>query len=470
MNFAAVVRILSLLGLTMVAAMAIGAVAAVSFREWVQLAAFSIGILGVGVLSSSLLLLTPKPKRRATSRDGLAVAVLWWIGAGLAGAIPFLFDTPQGEALAAIHESFSSFTTSGHVVLDMPMHDGEWPSSLVVWRGVLHILGAMTSLVVAATVFAALNLGGPGIHKTVLFTIPDRSFFDGLGRVIGASAIALSLFITLGMLVLLTTGIGAPAALGDAVSLATTGLVNPGRALEAPMSVWHASLLSFGLIISTIGLAVALEVAASRWRKVATDPEVLALLTVVILITGGLVLTGVGPWESVGLVLSLQSTSGLPLSDPDGLQNMPIAIIGIPALIGGAALSTAGGIKLARFALLTARAGEEFSRLGFRDSVVAIRYRGRVLPDAAIVAIWVYLVAYVSALGLFIFLLSVTGVPFEDALSGAIGVLSNCGSLVNLTAVDHAPVTHLVASIALILGRLEIIALLPVLSPGFWRG
>lgn len=469
MNYAAVVRVLSILGLTLVAAMSMGAVVAIAFREWVQLAAFGIGMLGVGVVASSVLLLTPKPTRRTSPRDGLAVAVLWWILAGIAGAIPFLFDTPQGEVLAAIHESFSSFTTSGHPVLDMPMHGGEWPVSLIVWRGVLHILGALTSLVVAATVFAALNLGGPGIHKTILFTIPDRSFFDSLGRVIGASAIALSLFIVLGMLMLLATGIGASTALGDAVSVATTGLVDPGRAFEAPGNRFHAALLALGLVFSTIGLAVALEVAANRWRKVATDPEVLALIAVVLLVTSGLVIAGFGLRDSFGVVISMQSTSGLPLSDPSLLETIPIAVAGIPALIGGAALSTAGGIKLARIALLTARAGEEFSRLGFRDSVVAMRYRGRVLPDVAIVAIWVYLVAYVSALGLFIFLLTATGVPLDDALPGAIGVLSNCGSLVNLSAVDHGQVTHLIASVALILGRLEIIALLPALSPGFWR-
>lgn len=469
MNYTAIVRILSMLGLAKTGVLAIGATVAIFAQEWTQLVAFGVAILAVTVVSASLLLLTPRPRRRATPRDGLAVLILWWLLASLAGAVPFIFDAPAGAILMPFHESVSNLTTTGHVVL-APVGEGGWPVSLVFWRGLLHLEGALASLVTAASIFAALNLGGPGIHNTVLFTIPEGSFFDTMPRVIIAAALALfGLVVTL-FIILVLGGVPVARALSDAVSVAATGLVDPGRAGQAPLSPTHGIILFAGLAFSTIGLAVALEAWAGRWRRVAADPEVLTLIFIGAGITGLAVLAGLSVSDAAGWAVSQFSTAGLPLSDPAALRQLPVSVLILPALIGGAALSTAGGIKLARLALLLGRAGEEFSRLGFRDSVVVMGFRGRILPDSAVIGVWVYLVAYVAALTGLTIGFSLAGLGFPPALQSAAGTLSNSGNLVALGGAAHPEFASILSISAMLLGRLEIIAVIPALMPAFWRG
>lgn len=470
MNYAAVVRVLSLLGLILAGALLIGGSVAMVFREWIQLGAFGIAFFIVTVLSTSILLLTPKPSRKANPKDGLAVLILWWALASIIGAIPFMFDAPQGAVTAVLHESVSSLTTTGHVVLRPGPADAPvWPVSLIVWRGLLHLLGAMASLVAAATIFAALNLGGPGIHKTVLFTIPEGSFFNAIPKVVLAAALALGAVSLVTLTLLLVAGVPVPMALGDAISVATTGLVVPGREAMAPVGLLHSLILGLGLVASTVGLAVALEAGAGHWRGAFRDPEIGALMLTILVIGGCAVIAGYTAWQGFGLGLSHISTSGLPLSNPETIGSMPVILMIIPALIGGSALSTAGGLKLARLALLMGRAGEEFARLGFRDSVVVMRYRGRILPDAAIVGVWVYLVAYITAIAGLMLMTGLCHLTFDASVKTSVGWLTNTGSLVDISGAYRPRLADIVGIFAMLLGRLEVIALIPAFSWGFWR-
>jgi trk system potassium uptake protein len=468
MNSPAVVRILSMLGLFQAAGLALTCTVALAYGEWRQLMALALALLFVSVTAASLLLLTPAPKRRSRARDGLALVILWWLLTSISGALPFMFDAPAGMVLLVWHEAVSCLTTTGHSVL--PVTPDSWPVSLVAWRGFLHLSGAMASLVTAASVFAAINIGGPGIHRTVLFTDPKDSFFDALPRVIRAAALALGLLIAVMTGFLTVSGVSFGVALGDAVSVATTGLVAPGRAGIQPESALHSLFLFVGLVVSTIGLAIALEIRAARWRRILRDPETVSLAVILLAVIGVLMISGIRFDNSFGLAISLQSTAGLPLFPPDLVYRAPLPVLLLAPMVGGAALSTAGGIKLARLALLGARAGEEFSRLGFRDSVVVMRYRDRVQKDSAVIGVWVYLVAYFIALFAIMLALSMLAMSFEDVIVTSVGLLSNTGSLVWLPAPAQGGAGAAVSCFAMLLGRLEVIALVPAFSPGFWRG
>ena len=193
------------------------------------------------------------------------------------------------------------------------------------------------------------------------------------------------------------------------------------------------------------------------------------MLLTLLAIGAAAMIAGYTGWQGFGLGLSYISTSGLPLSNPGLAESAPVTLLVIPALIGGSALSTAGGLKLARLALLLGRAGEEFARLGFRDSVVVMRYRGRILPDAAIVGVWVYLVAYITALGVLLLTTGMCNLSFDASVKTAVGWLSNTGSLVTLEDVYRPRLADIVGIFAMLLGRLEVIALIPAFSWGFWR-
>ena len=467
MQYASVVRILAFLMLILVAGCGVGAAVAIVYNETGPLASFAVTALFLSVAAVSVLLLTPKPTEPARPRDGLAVLILFWVLAPLVTAPVFMLAEPDIRFADALLESASNLTTTGYDALYRG--GGEWPVSLIVWRAVLHILGAWASLIAVASIFAAINLGGPGIHRTVLFTIPEGSFFDAIPRVvIAAGSTLLAMIVTL-FLLLAIAGSPLQLAMTDAISVATTGLVYPGRAEIGTSSDVEGIILFLGLVFSTIGLAVALEVRAGRWRQALRDPE---LITLLILLGAVIVLCGfLGERvvDAAGWAMSEFSTSGIPVTASGIEKRLPLPVVLLPVIIGGSALSTAGGVKLARISILMARAGQEFRNLSFKRSVAVFSFRGRVQPEKAIIAVWVYLVAYILAIAVFMIVFSVGGLGFEGASRTSVGALSNAGNLIALTDGPGAQIQAIAASVAMVLGRLEVLAVLPAFVPGFWR-
>lgn len=467
MTYAAIVRILSLLALLLAGGMVVCALVALAFEEYQALLAFCVTATLVVALALSVAFLTPKPNRPSRPRDGLAVLILWWALAPLVAVGPYLLAGPASSPLDALHDAVSSLTTTGHAAVAFGAEG--WPVSLIVWRAILHLLGAWATLVAAASIFAAINLGGPGIHRTVLFTIPKGSFFDAVPRVTYAAGLALGGVVVAMAILLLASGAPLHRALADAVSVATTGLVLPDRTAMAPASGAETVLLMAGLLFSTIGLAVALEVRAGRWREALSDPEGVTMAVVVLGLVGLAVWAGLPLGDAVGWSVSSLSTSGLPLSDDEMTQDLPLSLAVVPVIVGGSALSTAGGVKLARLAILAGRAGQEFRYLAFRRAVRIFAFRGRVQPDRAIIGIWVYLVGYIMALAVTLFVFSLTGNEFEVAIANAVGTLSNAGGLVRIAPGEGTPLDDLAAILAMLAGRLEILAALPAFIPSFWR-
>lgn len=448
--------------------MIFSAVIAAIAGEGPQLASFSLsGLLTVSI-AGMVLLLTDKPSRPARARDGLAVAVLWCFGAPIPAAIPFVFGTAEVSMLAAIHEAVSCLTTTGHSVITIGAEG--WPASLLIWRGILHVFGMIFSLVTAATVFAAIGFAGPGIHRSILFTLPDGSFFDALPRVLRLIGIVCAILVLLVFSGLAFNNVPPDEALSHAVSVVSTGLVDPegGR---LPTHGWFASLVLFvGLLFATSGMAVLLDMTPTRFRSAAVDPEFYLLVGLTVFIAILAWAGGLRVFEGLGWALSALSTSGLPVwtDMPNVRANLPVTLILLPALVGGSALSTAGGIKLARIIILIRRAGQEFARLGYQHSIVALKFRNRHQKERVVLGVWVYLIAYIAgASGTFIFL-SFQGSEFTSAVLNAVGAVSNSGWLIEPSSSGTIG-EHLVLTVAMILGRLEIIALVPALSLHFWR-
>jgi trk system potassium uptake protein len=468
MNYASVARILSLLMLIMAGAALLGAAIAFFLGETAQLLAFSATALGTSVGASSVFLLTPKPKRKARPSDGLAVVILWWMLAPFAAAMPFVFGVANSSVITALHEATACLTTTGHSVIRVT--GSEWPGSLIYWRGVLHLIGAYSVVVTAAGVFAAVNLGGPGVHRTVLFTLPESSFFDAMPRIVWPVGLMFGIGIVFIAVLLLVSGVEPGRALSDAVSVITTGLVDPNALNRAPASLLVSVIMGLGLVLGSLGLAFWLPFRGRAWAGIVQDPEFVTFAAFVFIFAAFAIIAGLALGDGVAWSLSTLSTSGIPLSSPEVAARIPLTVYVMPCLIGGSALAAAGGIKLARVVVLAQRAGLEFQQLGYRRSIVSFRFRDRELDERSVIGVWVYFVAYVLAVFVFIVGFSFSGLGFDDSIRLSIGGLTSSGGLVAGTGGNQGPATEILLIIAMLLGRLEILTLLPALSLSFWRG
>lgn len=468
MNHLSIVRILSAIALGFSVLFAICFLVALATGERDQLMVFAASAFAIGGLGATVILLTDKPKRRAQARDGLAVAVLFWTIGGAISAIPFIDYLGAPDFLAAFYESVSNLTTTGHTRLDPVANP--LPISIFVWRAMLHLIGAVASITIAATVFSGLNLGGPGVHRNRFFSDPEDSFFDPMFRVFRVSAVLILSSSAVLAAVLLALGLAPRDALAGAVSAITTGLVDPLSHDTAPQGgALHAMVLWVGLVIGTMGLIAVDGAGQGRLRKVPADPEILAWIGSLLLITFLAFLAGLPLLESLGWATSSISTSGIALSDPEQFSRLPIVLVLFPVLIGGSALSAAGGFKLARLIVLSKRVTLEFAQLGYRGSVKHFTFRGRRQSDRTVMGVWVYLVGYIVACTIGTLLLSAAGLSFDDAIRAGIGSLSNAGHILVEMNSEIQGAAQFYVILGMILGRLEVIALLPALNPSFWQ-
>lgn len=467
MNHISIIRVLAFLGIGLGSSMALPLFVAILNGETQQILAFSFtGILTI-IMAGMILLLSGMPDRDARVNDALAVAILWCFGAPIPAALPFVFGTAEPNFLAGLHEAVSCLTTTGHSVIDLG--GNVWPKSLLVWRGVLHFLGMIFGLTIAASVFAALGFAGPGIHRSYLFTVPDGSFFDALPRAIRSIFVICACLILSVFAIFIMNGMPPATALSLAISVASTGLVSPVGYDDVAMNTINSGALFIGLFFATSGIAVMMNLRPQRLRYAEIDPEVYLLVIAIILIgalawQGGLAILPAGGWA-----LSAISTSGLPVGAPisEVKANLPLSLLVLPALIGGAALSSAGGIKLARIIILIRRAGQEFNRLGYQNSVVGLSFKERQQKETAVLGVWVYLIGYIGAVSFIFTVLAFLGIDFPRAIGQATGAISNSGWLIEVP-VGASGKYHCVIAFAMILGRLEVLALLPALNPAFW--
>jgi hypothetical protein len=118
-----------------------------------------------------------------------------------------------------------------------------------------------------------------GIHRSVLFVMPETSFFDAVPKVARSVILIMVVSITVTVLALEIAGVSAGRALSDAVSVWTTGLVDPapyGRANAGPVA---DVILAIGLAGGALGLAVALPLRERRVLQAFTDPEIAGVRT-----------------------------------------------------------------------------------------------------------------------------------------------------------------------------------------------
>ncbi|BDW85210.1 potassium transporter TrkG [Roseicyclus marinus] len=157
-----------------------------------------------------------------------------------------------------------------------------------------------------------------------------------------------------------------------------------------------------------------------------------------------------------------------------GLETSGLILVGV-AIMGGGVATTAGGLKLLRVYALYKHGAREIERLVHPHSVAgAGRLGRRIRREGAFVA-WIFFMLFLSSIAVVVLALTATGLPFEQALMLAIAALATCGPLASVAGTDPViylalgDATKMILCAAMIVGRMESLVFLAVLSPGFWR-
>lgn len=419
-------------------------------------------------------------------------------------AVPFREAVGDTTFARAWFEMVSSFTTTGATLYDGP---GRLPASVHLWRGLVGWFGGFFILLTALAILAPLNLGGFEVSGTGPAggteggARADRSGIPPSVRLTQYAALLFPVYAGLTGAVwvaLLIAGDPSLVALMHAMAtLSTSGITMSGGPAAASSGVAGEVIIACGLVfaLSRHMLPVGLTGPARRLTEDAELRLGLALVIFVPLVLflrhwlgaleaapegGGLAVLVHVLWGGAFTVLSFLTTTGFASAwwaearIWSGMDAPGLILVGL-AMIGGGIATTAGGVKLLRVFALYKQGMREMEKLVHPSSIGGAGVAARRLRRQGAFAAWVFFMLYAISIAAVMLLLALADVGFEPSLIFTISALSTTGPLAVLASdvpLSYAALNGGAQAIlagAMVLGRLETLAIIAMLAPDMWR-
>ena len=507
MNYKVVIRHLGVLLLLMVVCMA-------STLLWAFLDRDQPGSTGVfpAILSSIIICIVigavavwPRGAQRDIGqmyrKEAIAVVGLGWLLCGLLGALPYILSgvlKPYCNGLfdmscSGIFESISGFSTTGASVFPAPQ---ELPRALLFWRSLTHWLGGMGIIVLFV---AVLGQTGAGAKFLVGSEVPGPLAESIQPRIRQSALLLWRIYIAISgaqVLCLLLQGVNVFESLCHTFGTMATGgfsTLNGSIGQYNRFGIEITILVFMVLAGTNFNLYAALL--RGRWRTVLRNREfqiyLLILAVAILLLSIDLVLNLPSQYPvrkalrcASFQAVSMMTTTGYCTDDFNTWPGFSRWLLIMLMFIGGSAGSTGGGIKVIRIMLFFRVALLEGERM-FRPRVVRpLKIGGKILDDdlRRSVSAYVGLVLVIFFVATMLLMVLHNGVQvgperqldLETAFSAVAATLNNIGPGLNMVGATKnylffTPLAKLLLALLMILGRLEVMVVLCLFVPAFWR-
>ncbi|MEO0621332.1 MAG: TrkH family potassium uptake protein [Pseudomonadota bacterium] len=469
-------RLTVVLGLSMGLATLIDLAEANGNARGMGLAAFLTLVAGLGLST-----LTSGTTTGGLSRQqAFLLTTLVWVALPIFGALPFVFGAPQATYTDAFFEAMSGLTTTGATVMSGL---AEAPSGMLFWRALLQWYGGVGIVVFAMVFLPALKVGGMQLFRSESFDIGA----DILPR---AAEVAGSLFwiylaLTVGcVLAYSATGMTAFDALCHAMTTVSTGgLGNYDDSFASFTPATHYVAVVF-MWLAAMPFIRFIQLSRGNAAPIFHDIQIRAFLAVILLAASAVALWLVfdgneGAEEAIRHslfnVTSIMTGTGYASDDFGVWGGFPVAIFFLIALIGGCSGSTACSAKVFRYQILFSALLLQIRRIHTPSGVYQLRYDHRIVDPEVLSSVMAFFFVFVTAISVWAILLSMLGLSTITAISGSMAVMTNIGPGLgpeigpsgNYAALPDA--AKWLLSAGMLLGRLEFISVLVLLTPRFWQ-
>lgn len=410
-----------------------------------------------------------------TAHSFLLTSSVWFMAA-VAGAVPlYIWSLSPVDAL---FESMSGITTTGSTVLTGL--DGT-PHGIIMWRAVLQAVGGVGFIVTGIAILPLLKVGGMQLFRT---ESSDKG--EKLLRSTAAFASA-TLQVYAGLIAACALVYFAGGMNGfDAITHAMTTVSTGGYSgYDASFGHFRSSFLqwsaTFFMLLGCLPFAWYINLI---YRGALRSEQVRAMLWSLALVIGVLTTwrvftSATDPFTALRLVafnvVSVVSTTGYATTDYTLWGPFAVTAFFILTAVGGCTGSTAGGAKAMRWLLLGRAIKAQIQMLQSPFRIVTIKYEGQRVDDDVMSGVVTFFVIYLATFTFLASSLSLSGLDFTTATSGALTALANVGPGVgsvigpagNFSSLNDPVKITLV--IGMFLGRLELLTVLVLMTPMFWR-
>jgi trk system potassium uptake protein TrkH len=480
-NIKVVIKILGFISVIIGASMAFSLLVALIYGE--KGAAFSFLISMLITLSAGILTIvfTRTDSTVLRIRDGYLIAALCWFIASAFGALPYVLSGVIPSYSDAFFESVSGFTTTGATVIT---DFSALPKAILFWRSFSHWLGAMGILILAISLLPALGISGMRLARA---EAPGPTIEKMSTRISDSARKLYTIYVSFTLIEVVLLMFGG-LSLFDALihtfgSIGTGGISNYSGGISHFNSFYVEFIIIFFSTVASVNFVLYNLILQRKWKEFFKDEELRVFLTILIsaflLITLNLWASGTyGPGLSarnaVFQATAFMTTSGYFIADYTLWPTFSQMILFCLMLIGGCSASAAGSIKVMRLMILFKLIVRGMYKRLHPNAVVPVKVGSRIISADIVSMVSSFAIMYFT-----IFVFSCLAVSLDNndlltTISAVAGSLSNTGLGMGLLgpegnfAVFSVP-TRLYLAVLMIAGRLELFAIILMLTPSFWK-
>ena len=437
---------------------------------------------GVVIFVGSVLFATNFARHEElTVQQAFLLTVSIWVIIPTFGALPFVYSELSLSYTDAFFEAMSGLSTTGSTVITGL--DGA-PPGILLWRGLLQWFGGVGIIIMAVIILPLLQIGGMQLFKVAAFDTSEKVLPRAaqLGFAISILYVALTLICGAALWVAGMTPF-------EATCHAFTTIATGGFSTsDGSVGHFDSSLIDYivvlFMIVGSMPFILYLKLVRGQSWILWQDSQVRWFLALLALLVGFVTLwlwLG-GQYDLAGAlryasfnVVSIVTGTGFATTDYTAWGSLAVLLFFFIMFIGGCAGSTSCGIKIFRFQVLCSMLATQLKHVLRPSGVFIPRYNGQPITEDVAGSVISYLFLFIASFLVLAVGLSLTGLDFVTAVSGAGTAMANVGPALGPIIGPSGTFQALpdtakwFLTFGMLLGRLELFAVMVLFIPTFWR-
>jgi len=417
--------------------------------------------------------------KKLNLQQAFLLTALSWLSIAVFGSLPFIFSSVKFSPINAFFESMSGITTTGSTII---ANLEIIPKAILLWRAILQWLGGIGIIVMAITLMPIMNVGG-----MQLFKISNN---DSSEKILPKSKeIALRLiYIYSGLTALCAIsykffGMSIFDSLTHSMTtIATGGFSNYNDSIGFFNSFSIEISAMIFIILGSLPFIAYIKFLNGNKKIFFSDIQIKTFLKIIlisiILLSVYLTINNSTQLNLRSIffnVISILTGTGYVNAQFDNWGSFPLILFLGLMFIGGCAGSTTCGIKIFRIQILYSFVSSQLKKIIYPKGIFVLKYDQNPVDNKFVASIISFIYMYLVIFFIITALLSLTGLDFITSISGAATSISNVGpglgSIIgpNGNFSSLPDISKLILTLGMILGRLELFAILVLFLPSFWR-
>jgi trk system potassium uptake protein len=437
----------------------------------------------VSVFIGILLVLTNlEENKKLNLQQAFVLTTLSWLSIAIFGSLPFMLSNLDLSVVDSFFESMSGITTTGSTIIT---NLDSAPKSILLWRAILQWLGGIGIVVMAITILPLLNIGGMQLFRMEGSDTAEKILPKTREFTLIISLIYLALTVACGISYWLVGMNIFDSVAHSMTTIATGGFSTYSNSIGHFQNPKIEIISIIFIILGSIPFIAYLKFVKGDKKIFLKDSQIKGLIYIliisVILMFLYLMMNNkdYNFLENLRIstfnVVSVLSGTGYVTADFSAWGKFPLIFFLFLMFVGGCAGSTTCGIKIFRFQILGFFILNQIKKLVYPRGVFSIKYNSQKISNTFIYSIITFIFIYFFIFFILATLLSLNGLDFITAISGSASAISNVGPGLgdvigpNGNFSDLPNFSKLSLSFGMLLGRLELFAVLVLFFPSFWK-